>query len=242
MLAAIGAICGCTPALIGSGERGTVCRVVVEDKSEALEVQANPVASPAGGSLVGAGSAGLVVLGVLTLNPLVVIQGAVGAAAGVACGAGGAAHPDAEAEFRKIVLTSDRGALTRAIEAAMLSASAERRNVCEVATASPDAVIEIESVVLTMGCPVGQQAYYIAVKWRAMSATGHKVLGHSTTRCLQSSSMDVDAWPADAERARTEVNGALSRTGQRIAAELLGADKWTDCRFQAEEPGVAGPR
>ena len=49
--------------------------------------------------------------------------------------------------------------------------------------------------------------------------------------------MDVDAWSADAERARTEVNGALARTGQRIAAELLGADKWTECRFKADEPG-----
>ena len=33
-----------------------------------------------------------------------------------------------------------------------------------------------------------------------------------------------------------------ARTGQRMAAELLGADKWSDCRFKPGELGEAGPR
>jgi len=38
-------------------------------------------------------------------------------------------------------------------------------------------------------------------------------------------------WSVDAGACRAEVNGALSRTGQRIAAELLGADKWPPASF-----------
>lgn len=181
-------------------------------------------------------------MGIIALNPIAVIEGAAGAAAGVACGAAAAAHPHAEVQFREIALTADRGALKRAIEAAMPSPGAECRNVPGIATTPRDTVVRVESVVLTMGCPTGRQAYQIVVKWRATSAATSKVLGESTARCIQISSMDVDAWPADAERARSEVNGALARTGQRIAAELLGADKWTECRFKEDEPGEAGPR
>lgn len=242
MFIVFGAMSACTPALLAPGERGTTCGVAVDEQFEAIEVRANPVANPAAGALVGAGSAGLIALGIIALNPLAVIQGAAGAAAGVACGAAAAAHPQAEAQFREIVLTAERGALKRAIEAAIPSPGAECRNVPGVATAPPDTVVRVESVVLTMGCPVGRQAYYVAVKWRATSATTSKVLGESTTRCIQVSSLDVDAWSADAERARNEVNGALAKTGQRIAAELLGADKWTDCTFKADEPGESGPR
>jgi hypothetical protein len=242
MLFALACISACTPVLLGQGEHPTICRVGVEELFQAIDVQANPVANPARGSLVGAGSAALVALGLVTLNPLVAIQGAAGAAAGLACGAAGAAHPNAEAEFREIVVMADRGALKRALEAALRSPGAECRNVPEGATAPPDTVIQIERVGLTMGCPMERETYYITVKWRAMSAISRKVLSETTTRCIRFSSKDVDTWSADAERARAEVNGALARTGQRMAAELLGADKWSDCRFKPGEPGEAGPR
>ena len=162
------------------------------------------------------------------------IQGAAGAALGLGCGAAGAAHPNAEAEFRAIVVTADRGELKQALEAALGPPGAACRNASEGTAARPDTVVRIESVRLTMGCPAGQQSYYIAVKWRAMSATSGTVLSETTTQCLQTSSQDVDAWSADAARARAEVNGALARTGRRMAGELLGVDKWTDCRFQQE--------
>ena len=233
-LLAVGGMSACTPALLGPAERGTTCRVVVEEQFDAIEVQANPAANPAGGALVGAGSAALVALGILALNPLLVIQGAAGAAVGLGCGAAGAAHPNAEAEFSAIVVTADRGELKQALEAALGPPGAACRNASEGTAARPDTVVRIESVRLTMGCPAGQQSYYIAVKWRAMSATSGTVLSETTTRCLQTSSQDVDAWSADARRARAEVNGALAGTGRRMAGELLGVDKWTDCRFQPE--------
>ena len=242
MLFALAGISACTPVLLGQGEHPTICRVGVEELFQAIDVQANPVANPAGGSLVGAGSAALVALGLVTLNPLVAIQGAAGAAAGLACGAAGAAHPNAEAEFREIVVMADRGALKRALKAELVAQRPACRKVPEVAMALPDTVIQVESVVLTMGCPTGQQTYNVTVKWRAMSATSRKVLAESTTRCLQVSAKDVDTWSVDAERARAEVNGAVARTGQRIAAELLGADKWAPCKFQPDEPVDAGQR
>jgi len=241
MLLALAGINGCTPAFLGPAERGKICRVAVEEQFEAIEVQANPVANPAGGALAGAGSAALVALGVLALNPLGVLQGVVGAAGSVACAAAAAAHPNAEAEFREIVMTADRGALTRALEAAMPSPGAGCRNGPERAPEPPDTVIRIDRVQLMMGCPTGRQAYFMTVEWRAMSASGRKVLAESKTRCTQISPLDADVWSADPERARAEVNGALARTGQRIAAELLGADKWSSCTFRPEEPRAAGP-
>ncbi len=242
MLLALGGISACTPTHLGSGERETICRVVVEEQFEAVDVQANPVANPAGGALFGAGSAALIALGVLALNPIAVIQGAAGIAAGLGCGAAGAAHPDAETDFREIAVMADRGALKRALEAEFVAPRPACRNVSEGAMAPPDTVIQIESVVLTLGCPTGQQAYNVTVKWRAMSATSRKVLTESTTRCVQVSAKDVDSWSADAVQARAEVNGALARTGHRIAAELLGADKWAPCRFQPDEPVETGQR
>ena len=242
VLLALGGISACTPTLLGSGEREAICRVLVEEQFNAVDIQANPVANPAGGAAFGAGSAALIALGVVALNPIAVIQGAVGVAAGLGCGAAGAAHPNAETDFRSIVVTADRGALKRALEAELVAPRPACRKVPEVAMALPDTVIQVESVVLTMGCPTGQQAYNVTVKWRAMSATGRKVLTESTTRCVQVSAKDVDTWSVDAERARAEVNGALARTGQRIAAELLGGDKWAPCKFQPDEPVDAGQR
>lgn len=242
MLIALGAISACTPTLLDSGEREPTCRAVVEEQFEVVDIQANLVANPAGGSLVGAGSAALIALGIVALNPIAVIQGAAGVAAGLGCGAAGAAHPNAETEFRQIVVTADRGALKRALEAELAAPRPACRNVPEGATALPDTVIQVESVVLTMGCPTGRQAYDITVKWRAMSATSRQVFTESTTRCLQVSAEDVDTWSADAVHARAEVDGALVRTGQRIAAELIGADRWVPCKFQADEPVEAGQR
>ncbi len=234
MLVVLGAATACAPALVGPVERETACRVVVVEQFEAIEVQANPAADPAGGALVGAGSAALVALGVLMLNPLLVIQGAAAAVVGLGCGAAGAAHPNAEAEFRAIAVTADRGAIKQALEAALGVRGAACGNATEGATTRPDTLIGIDSVRLTMGCPAGRQSYYLAVKWRATSATSGKILSEKTTRCLQSSSLDVDAWPADAERARAEVNGALAGTGRRMAGELLGVDKGSDCRLQPD--------
>ena len=242
VLLALGGTSACTPTLLGAGEREAICRVVVEEQFNAVDIQANPVANPAGGAAFGAGSAALIALGVVALNPIAVIQGAVGVAAGLGCGAAGAAHPNVETEFREIVVTADRGALKRALEAELVAPRPACRNVPEVAMALPDTVIQVESVVLTMGCPTGQQAYNITVKWRAMSAASRKVLAESTTRCVQVSAKDVDTWSADAEHARAEVNGALARTGRRIAAELLGGDKWAPCKFQPDEPVDAGQR
>jgi len=242
VLLALGGISACTPTLLGSGEREAICRVDVEEQFNAVDVQANPVADPAGGAVFGAGSAALIALGVIALNPLAVIQGAVGVAAGLGCGAAGAAHPNADTDFREIVVMADRGALKRAIEAEFVAPRPACRNVSEGAMALLDTVIQVESVVLTMGCPAGRQAYNITVKWRAVSAIDRKVLTESTTRCIQVSAKDVDTWSVDAEHARAEVNGALARTGQRIAAELLGADKWAACKFQPDEPVDAGQR
>jgi hypothetical protein len=97
----------------------------------------------------------------VALNPIAAIQDA----AGLGCGAAGAAHPNAETDFRKVVVTADRGALNRALEAELVALRPSCRNVPEGAIALPDTVIHFDSVVLTLGCPTGRQAYYITVKW-----------------------------------------------------------------------------
>jgi len=48
VLLALGGISACTPTLLGSGEREAICRVVVEEQYQAVDIQANPVANPAG--------------------------------------------------------------------------------------------------------------------------------------------------------------------------------------------------
>jgi hypothetical protein len=54
VLLALGGIPACTPMLLGSGERQAICRVAVVEQFNAVDVQANPIASPAGGAVFGA--------------------------------------------------------------------------------------------------------------------------------------------------------------------------------------------
>jgi len=76
-----------------------------------------------------------------------------------------------------------------------------------------------------MGCPTGRQAYYITVQVASDVGDQPQVLTESTTRCMQVRRRMSTPGRRTPSTLRAEVNGALARTGQRIAAELLGADK-----------------
>ncbi len=50
-------------------------------------------------------------------------------------------------------------------------------------------------------------------------------------------SHDVDDWFADPERATAEIEGALTRTGQRMAGLLLSENLPYECKLRSLETG-----
>ncbi len=130
-----------------------------------------------------------------------------GATRGAACAAASQSHPNAEADFEKILKAADAGKLTQALEADL---NAPREG-CASAQAGasaapvPDTIIEIEKVDAGMGCAIGKQEFWISVKWRALVAGNRRVLAEAATRSGQKSFLDVDDWFADPDRARLEI-------------------------------------
>jgi len=233
-LLVMGALSACTPKFLAPDDRARVCRVGVEEKPEASVFQQDAFSNPVGAPLLGAGLGALAILALNPLAPLYVL-------AGVACGVASAQHPNAEIDFRRIFQTADRNALSRGLKAELDArlAGCQIDGASATPPARPDTVIQIESVEYLMECPMREQTYTIAVKWRAMAVAGNRVLSEATTRCRQVSSRDVDAWSADAEQSRAEVELALVRTGQRIAAEFLATDELIECRFSSKESADA---
>ena len=97
-------------------------------------------------------------------------------------------------------------------------------------------MIEIENVDIVMGCAFGKQEYWLGVKWRVIKTSEGRVLGEKTTRCRQESYRDVDDWFADSDEARMEIEGALTKTGHRMAKELATSGV-SECRLLSSKTG-----
>jgi len=235
------ALCGCTPTLLAPDERGHVCQVTVDDRSASPVFHANPLSNAQGG-LVGA--AGGAVQGLTAPNPLawivtVPLGAVIGGIGGTACAAASQSHPDADAEFEKILKAADAGYLKRAMQAELNAPRAEcsRAQVGVSAAAAPDTVVEIQTIGFRMACVFGQQEYEVNVKWRVMTAEDRRVLGEATTMCSQTSFKDVDEWFADRDQARVEVERLLTKTGQRMAAQMLSSWGLSKCKFRSTKTG-----
>jgi hypothetical protein len=168
--------------------------------------------------------------------PLGAVIGAVG---GTACAAASQSHPNAEADFQKILKAADAGSLTRALESDLngTRAGCAPAQASTSAPQSPDTIIEIEKVDVTMGCAFGKQGYWFTVKWRALAGTNNRVLVETTTRCSQTSFHEVDDWFAKPEEARVEIENVLDRIGRRMAADLLSPEGSRECNFHSDEYG-----
>jgi hypothetical protein len=217
--------------LLAPDERRQMCTVRVDDKFGSPVFEANPLSSPAGAA-VGAGAGALAGIGPGAIF-MVPIGAAVGAAYGAACGAASLGFPSADADFQAILRSADAGSLKRALEA-QLNAP---RDVCARPAAdasraiAPDAIVEIRSVGVTMGCLFGQQEYWVVVKWGVLSAPGLKVLVEPTTTCRHKSTRPVGQWFADPDGAKAEVERVLVRLGERMAAELLSPIGLSECKL-----------
>lgn len=225
----------CGRPLLAPDDRHLICDIGVADIAVAPAFHDNALAGPAGG-LVGAaqGTAqGLAFggMGAIVTMPLGALIGAVG---GTACAAGGMSHPTAAADFENLLRAADTGALKRALEVELKSARAE----CSPArTAGPVATIAIEKLDAGMGCPFGQQEYWIAAQWRTtIPATGRE-LNWTLTRCTLTSFRTVDDWFADAERARAEIENGLAAVGRRIGTELVAKGMTYECKLRSDAAG-----
>jgi hypothetical protein len=187
--------------------------------------------------LLGAAAA----VGSLAIFPLVapIVLGT-----GLSCGVAAATYPNAEAALQAIFPKTDHGALTRALEAELGTpgTGCERASADAPGAAAPDTVVQIESLGYGVVCPLeGLYIYSIDVKWRVVTASDHRVLGERTTRCVQHSWKGVDAWSADPDYARAEIDRVLARTGQRMAAELRAPQALGACSFRSNETGEIEP-
>jgi hypothetical protein len=234
-----GVLAGCAYPLLAPDDRKNFCDVVVEEQFGSPEFHPN-IYSSAAGALVGAGEGARVGAGGGYIAIITVPIGAlIGAAAGATCAAAGLSHPDADAEFERFLLAADASVLKRALETDLKAPRAEcgpaRTDVSGIAM--PDAVVAIEKVDFQMGCLLGQQEYWITVQWHTTNAKTQRVLNSSTTKCTLTSFRDVEDWFAHPDRATAEIEGALTRTGQRMAGLLLTENLPYECKLRSLETG-----
>ena len=222
---------GCAPALLAPDERRQMCTVRVDDKFGSPVFHANPLSNPAGAA-VGAGVGALAGIGPGMVF-IVPIGAAVGAAYGAACGAASLGFPNAEEDFQAILRSAHAGSLKRALEAELNAprAGCARPPAESAGAVAPDAIVEIRSVGVTMGCLFGQQEYWVVVKWGVMSAPALKVLAEPTTTCSHRSTRPVGEWFANPDEAKAEVERVLGKIGERMAAELLSPVKLSECKL-----------
>jgi hypothetical protein len=240
MLLAPVVMCGCAHTSVAPIDPGRLCRVAVEDRSGPPVFRAD-AASSAANVLEAAASVAMLSIMLPPFAPFL-IGTALGT--GLSCGASAVAYPNAEAALQAIAPKVDRGTLTRAL-AAELDASGtgcDRASADAPGAAAADAVVQIESVGYHLVCPLSDAyTYVIHVKWRVMTAADHRALGERTTWCVQHSWKGVDAWPADPDYARAEIERVLARIGQRMAAELRAPHALGACSFRSNEKGEIEP-
>jgi hypothetical protein len=234
-----GILAACAYPLLAPDDRKNFCDFAVEENFGSLEFHPN-IYSSAAGALAGAGEGALAGSGSGYFAIIMVPIGAlIGAAAGASCAAAGLSHPNAEADFERFLLAADASALKSALEADLNAPRAEcRRPRADVfGMTAPDALVAIEKIEFQMGCLLGRQEYWITVQWHTTSAKSQRVLNSSTTKCMLTSFHDVDEWFAHPERAKAEIEGLLTRTGQRMAGLLLSDNLPYECKLRSLETG-----
>jgi hypothetical protein len=230
-------VTACAAPLLSPEDRKQVCSVAVAGTADGPAFRENVFAGPAGG-LAGAGVGALQGLiysggyGAIVTVPLGALIGAVG---GTACAASGLSHPNAQADFERLLKAADAGALPRALEAEM---NAPRAECSRPGAPGPDATVDIEKLESGMACVYSRQQYWIAVQWRTRIAATGRELNRTTTRCEQTSYRTVDDWFGDPERARAELENAFAATGRRMAGQLLAKDMPYECQLHSDATGA----
>ena len=241
LLSAFVILTGCAARSLQDPEQ--TCRIAVDDKANPPTFVRNPF-SNAGGGLVGAGAGALAGLQGGMAAPLTIPIGAViGAISGSVCAVGSSARPTADADFERIFRETDSSAFRRALEAELNAPRAACSSVTPdgSAGAMPDAVIEIEQVVIGMKCLVSdEQRFLVVVPWRAVDTKTRKVVVASITTCEHKSSRSIDGWFAAPDNAKAEIERALADAGRSVAMQLLG--KNTSCRQTPNSPGPTPDR
>ena len=242
-MSAVLAGCAAIP-LLAPDDKKSFCQVAVEERFGTPELQRN-VYSSSVGPLAGAGEGASAGIGFGVFAVVAVPIGAlIGAAASTPCAAAGMSHPNAEADFERFLHAADASVLTRGLQAELSAprtvCSRDRADVAGSIT--PDAVVAIEKIDFQMGCLYGKQEYWINVQWKTTNAKTQRVLNSSATKCTLSSFQTVDDWFGRPERATAEIEGALARTGQRMAALLISENAPYECKLRSLESGEVVPQ
>lgn len=230
------------PGVLAPDDRTHVCKVAVDEQYGSPSLRQNPLSNPVTGAVAGAGQGAVYGIGgggmgMLISAPLGAIVGGI---YGGICAAANQSHPDAEADFERLLHeAASAGSLKQSLETDLNlpRSGCARPQGYGTASAAPDTIVEIQRVDVGMGCAFGKQEYWIFVTWRAINAENRKVLGEKTTRCSQISFRDVDAWFADPDRARDEIERVLAKTGRRMAEEILSPGGMSACQFRSLESG-----
>jgi outer membrane lipoprotein SlyB len=211
---------GCVTAYISAEGRKEACQVAVVEKYGRPEFQPNSLSGGAGpaagagkGALMGLQAGGG--LGSIFLAPIGAVMGA---AYGTACTVASAQHPTAEADFERFLREADSGLLKRTLEERL---KAPRSECTRPASASPDALVEIEKVEAGMSCLMGRQEFWLAVKWRTVTTKAGRELNKATTRLEHKSSREVDDWFAHPMEARSEIELLMTRLAHIMANEFV---------------------
>lgn len=229
-------LAACASEQLSPEDRAPFCPVIVESKFERPALHPNAFADPAGGPLraMAGGAGASLMVGTFYAAPIGAIFGL---GYGLACATAAASHPAADADFERIFRAAfDTDAFGRSLAAGLNGRPPECGQTANGFARPPRTIVEIEAFDVMMGCAFGVQEYRIAARWRSVSPDA-KVLAQRTTLCAQASQHDVDAWFADPERARKEVERALARMGERVAVEVIAPRGLPECRFRSTESG-----
>jgi hypothetical protein len=245
-------VAACAVPLLTPQQSGQYCAVEVHGPSGAPVLAQSALLDPAADAatdvLAGASRVGLAAL-VVVLHPfgqLLMLGGDPGKAiyGAQACDPDKLPRPTAFHEFRSVVDSTDAEVLARALKAALdapraaCTPSHARRD----PEAVPDGRLEIEVVAVIAGCLVGQVQYRVDARWALKNAqTGGKVVA-TVTQCVLESRRSVEDWLDHPTEARTELEGALAATGQRVAAELIvGYPPAAQCRLHSNADWAVSP-
>ena len=210
-------LASCAGPFVRLEDRAEACRIEVVEQFDRPVFQSNSM-SGSGGTFVGAGKGFVAGLqtgqGAIFLAPIAAL---IGAGYGTACAAAAANHPDANAEFERLMREADASSLRRALEAALAAPRPECR--ASSAVGEPDARIEIAKVEFGMSCPMGKEEFHVISEWRTVTKAG-RVLNNSKTLVNHESTRSVDEWFAHPAEARGEIEASMAQLGQAMAAQF----------------------